>query len=148
MLRKLQSALTILVPVAIVPVVVIFILYWHYGSLSAIDAHRAGFVLYSDGPTQAVSGNPGEKIRIPFPIQNLAWSPVTVYGASTACSCTQIEGLPLTIPAGTSRDVVMMYSVAEGERKDEVVGEVTLYTSPPGNPLLVQASVSLVADSR
>jgi uncharacterized protein (DUF58 family) len=64
----------------------------------------------------------GERRDVQFTIHNAGVAPVTIVGGTTTCNCVTTEGLPVTIPAGGSREVhARVYVVGTGPKFQQAI---------------------------
>jgi hypothetical protein len=129
--------------VVAVPLVLVALPAVHYGSFSALEAHRAGFVLYCAQPSVHAVAKSGATVPVTYQLRNVAWGPVVIHAASASCSCTKVPGLPLTIPAGGVADLRVEVSVSNRSAANSFFSEVDLYTHPPGNPYRLETTLTI-----
>lgn len=139
---RLPRLARFVLPVSGAAIAVFAVLYWHYGSLSAMAAHRSGYVLYARNTGSAsVSVRCGSTARTSFLIQNLAWVPVTIHGASMACACTTVHELPLNFEPGQKQELVLEVKTSKRDAGRTIVGESLLYTYPLGKEVVLRLEV-------
>lgn len=93
-------------------------------------ASSGGGLLVTESTTKRLGEMPpGQVQTASFVLKNLGDRPVKLIGAKASCSCTAVDGVPVTVAPSGSREVT--FRVATPSQPGPVDGEVTLYTNNP-----------------
>ena len=77
-----------------------------------------------------------------FRLQNLSRREITILGAKSPCTCTQIMALPAKIPAGETFDFHILY---RAEKSGKFIEDLKIYTDDPVDSSLTVRLVVTVA---
>jgi hypothetical protein len=110
--------------------------YFHSGSLALVLPFLGGERLFIE-PTAIQLGDqePGAAAEPVVRIVNSTGKQVRVVGAETSCSCVALDDLPLSIPAGESRE--LQFKVHVGRRRHEIAETVRLFTDYADRPVFI-----------
>ncbi len=109
--------------------------------------------VYSSRITSLVSVDPspkftcyaqrGDIINAVFTVKNVQSSPITLLGATTSCSCTIADGLPLQLDPGKSGKISLKVRVKMFDGTGKFSTSAQLLTNRDGvvPPLIVEATM-------
>jgi hypothetical protein len=107
-----------------------------YGSLTIAIQRLKGEILVVDRPVVAMSGvRPGSRVDLRYSITNVADHPVRLLGASTSCSCTMVENLPIVLAPSETRTLSATVSTSEDDRGLD--GSIHLYMDDTLSPEII-----------
>lgn len=95
------------------------------------DRGTRGGIAINQSHLRGVHATPGQRLELSFEITNHGMSDLWIVGAEEECfkgGCVDIQGLPLTIPVGERRSVVVKFRAG---RPGEFAHEFPIYTSHP-----------------
>lgn len=110
---------------------------YRFGSMSATRAYLRGERLLVDTTNQSTSGEVGGRVQIRYTLTNWTDHQVTILGFASSCTCTIIDGLPLTLAVTESKAVTAMVSLEKAETN--VSGLIRLFTDDPRTPEILLA---------
>ncbi len=106
-----------------------------FGSIRAGLNWLHGRHLFLENPVGEawISSEYAEKpVQLEFKVVNSSPKDVAIIGASSTCSCSIVNGLPLRVPAhGTAYGVLTVHLSSPGEGRS---GTIDLFTDDPGCP--------------
>jgi hypothetical protein len=109
-----------------------------FGSIGATQARLQGQVLYAPESLKVIQFTEhAEDLSIEFAIHNISGVPVTVWGATTSCSCVVVDNIPFSIPAAGR--YVLPLEISSGTTPR--VETIELVTDPPGTPVLLMVAL-------
>ncbi len=80
----------------------------------------------------------GDEITVAVPVCNVSWRGLTVVGAKYACSCMAVDSLPVYIPPGTTRSVLVKYRAQASKVASPTSPSVRLLLSESENTVDVK----------
>jgi hypothetical protein len=111
-------------------------------SARAAASSSCGTALVSVTPSTVfrATGKYGDEVIAKFTVQNTAGTPVTLLGASSECSCTVADGLPLTLPAHSAGNVYLRVTVGHFDEGGIFAKTAILFANRAGDipPLHVE----------
>jgi len=109
-----------------------------FGSVAATLAYLGGERLLVDDLSKSVSGvKAGSPVVVRYTLTNLTGHPVTLVGKMASCSCTNIEGLPLTLAMSETRAVSATITLSKD--KPDLSGTIRLFTDDLHTPEIALA---------
>jgi len=107
-----------------------------FGSFAAAMSAMRGDVLLVDQPLKSVDGiRPGTRVALRYALTNASNRPIKLIGVSTSCTCTLVEGLPITLAPSETRSITATITTREGE--SVLDGSIRLYTDHPRSAEIV-----------
>jgi hypothetical protein len=98
----------------------------------------------SEQAKRARVGKAGESTSVAFPLRNISAQTVTVYGAETDCDCLTATALPLVIPPGETREIVLRFQTDAKETRFNLEHKAQLLIDCPSPPVLLTTVVQIV----
>ena len=85
-----------------------------FGRISAaLGFLRGQHIVATESEKSLGEIQPGETRDVLFDVTNTTTRPLTLIGATTTCSCTVVENLPLTIPGASEQTVRVRVRIRE-----------------------------------
>ena len=101
--------------------------YSRFGSIAAAFSAMRGDLLLVDQPLQSVDGiRPGARVTLRYTFTNVSGHPIKLIGATSSCTCTMMEDLPLTLAASETRSVTAIIKTRESPPVFD--GSIVVYT--------------------
>lgn len=120
-----------IVTIATVNLLLIGLLAWAwatFGSVRSALSYANGDRLIADAAAKSLGVvAPGEEFPVSFALRNYSGRDIAIIGAKTSCACIATDGLPMTIPARSERELVV--KVNAPEEAGDIRERVYLYTS-------------------
>jgi hypothetical protein len=94
-------------------------------------------------PKFVCSARQGDLITAMFRVTNPRKEPIKILGASTSCSCTVVDGLPVSLPPGNFGMIRLRIKVGVPDNAGKFVTSTQLFTNCVGTsqPLVTEVTV-------
>jgi len=105
---------------------------YHLGSVSASLAYLRGARLLVVDAKMSTSAVAGGRVQLRYILMNWTGYPVEILGSTSSCTCTILEGLPTTLAASETKEVICTISLDKAE--SNLSGSIALFTDDPRTP--------------
>ena len=119
---------------------------YRFGSVSASLAYLRSEQLLIDQANKATTGEAGGQVQISYDLTNWTDHPVRLLGSSTSCTCTILDGLPMTLAASETKAVVATIVLDKAETR--LAGSILVFTDDRRTPEIRLAYTVRVEPSR
>ncbi len=99
------------------------------GSIRNVPAVLRGESIVVKNPVLYFAGSSGSEQAVT--LENISTSPVQILGFNADCSCTAVKGLPITLAAGGTSQIIVV-----AQRQNSSRASVTLMTEAKGQPFI------------
>jgi hypothetical protein len=107
-----------------------------FGSIAAALSWAGGKRILVDAPVKSFGEVAlGATASLNYTLRNETSHRITIQGAQSSCSCTVVDDVPCVIEPGASRTIGL--KIAAPIDKDEVAGNISLYTDDRDTPVIV-----------
>ncbi len=76
----------------------------------------------------------GSEAIVRYRLSNRSGRQIKLVGATTSCSCTMVENLPMILAASMTKELTAKVDVPEG--KADITGSIQIYTDEPSIPVI------------
>ncbi|CAN5654570.1 hypothetical protein BH23PLA1_BH23PLA1_14430 [soil metagenome] len=107
--------------------------WYRFGSVNRSLAYVRGERLFVDEAIKSLGQiQEDREQRVEFQLANHASRPISIVGVSSSCGCTGVEGVPMTIPRGVTRPLVVKVRLTASS--NDAVTTLRVFTDDPGQP--------------
>jgi len=117
-----------------------------FGSIPAFEAFALGETFFVPESIKNIAVTaPGEPAHAEFVVQNVSFSPATLYGAESDCDCAMIHDMPIDFAPLSRRALTVQVETSPGEAGTTKARRIRLLTNARGGPWVLRVNVAIAA---